>query len=122
VGLGTSALLVNGLDTTKEGEGVSVCPGPNLAYFSRKMSLREMVDHIYGRGNVIDRSDRPHMFVKELSIYLDYLKEKIDEAKDALTDKGTEYFETFAANLQDGIDYYRDFSPGWKIPSRTSNP
>ena len=41
VGLGTSALLVNNLDTSVEGNGVSVCPGPNLAYFSKKMTLRK---------------------------------------------------------------------------------
>ncbi|MBK9359099.1 MAG: hypothetical protein IPN08_17260 [Bacteroidales bacterium] len=49
VGLGTSALLVNNIETRTEGEGVSVCPGPNLAWFSQKTSLKEMVDHIYGR-------------------------------------------------------------------------
>jgi hypothetical protein len=36
VGLGTSALLSYNLDTKTEGEGVSICPGPNLAYFSKK--------------------------------------------------------------------------------------
>jgi hypothetical protein len=39
-GLGTSALLANGLDTKVEGKGISICPGPNLAFFSSKMSLR----------------------------------------------------------------------------------
>lgn len=66
VGLGTSALLINKMDTKVEGLGVSVCPGPNMAYFSRKMSMEEMVGHIYGRNNVISRTDRPHMFIKEL--------------------------------------------------------
>ncbi len=37
VGLGTSALLVNGLSTKVEGTGVSICPGPNMAYFSKIM-------------------------------------------------------------------------------------
>jgi len=35
VGLGTASLLAHGLDTKTEGIGVSVCPGPNLAYFSK---------------------------------------------------------------------------------------
>ncbi|MCK5839388.1 MAG: hypothetical protein KAG99_06035, partial [Bacteroidales bacterium] len=34
VGLGTSALLVKNLDRKVEGDGVSICPGPNMAYFS----------------------------------------------------------------------------------------
>ena len=49
------------------------------SYFSKKMSLKEMVDHIYGRVNVITRKDRPNMFIKELNLYIDYLKNKIEE-------------------------------------------
>jgi hypothetical protein len=106
VGLGTSALLINNLDTKVEGKGVSVCPGPNMAYFSRKMSLKEITDHIYGRTNVIDRNDRPNMFIKELNIYTDYLKNKIEEAKLSMTNKREKYLLTFAENLEDGVDYY----------------
>ena len=81
VGLGTSALIVNGLDTRVEGDGVSVCPGPNMAYFSKTVTLKEMTDHIYGRSNVISRTDRPNMFIKELSCYIDFLKVKIEGTK-----------------------------------------
>ncbi len=108
VGLGTSALLSNKLGTKVEGEGVSVCPGPNLAYFSKKMSLKEISDHIYGKLNVISRTDRPNVFVKELNIYIDYLKNKIEETKEAMTAKQEKYFESFANNLNEGIKYYQD--------------
>jgi hypothetical protein len=107
VGLGTSALLTYGLDTKTEGEGVSVCPGPNMAYFSKTMELSEMIDHIYGRTNVITREDRPHMFIKELHIYLDYLATRIGETRFSPTDKQRKYLLTFASNLNDGIDYYQ---------------
>ena len=106
VGLGTSALLVNHLDTKVEGVGVSVCPGPNMAYFSKIMSLKEMTDHIYGRANVISRTDRPNMFMKELDLYLDYLKNKLEETKVTMTKKQEQYFAAFEQNLQDGINYY----------------
>ncbi len=106
VGLGTSALLVNNLDTQIEGEGVSVCPGPNMAYFSRKLSLKEIVDHIYGRANVISRSDRPNLFIKELKLYLDYLKNRIEETRESLSQKKEQYLLTFSENLQDSIAYY----------------
>ena len=106
VGLGTSALLVHNMDTKVEGTGVSVCPGPNMAYFSKLMSLNEITDHIYGRGNVISRADRPNMFVKELTIYIDYLKNKIEEAKDSISKKQENYLNTFAKNLNEGISYY----------------
>lgn len=107
VGLGTSSLLVNNLETNSEGVGVSVCPGPNMAYFSRKMTLSELVDHIYGRGNVIVRNDRPNLFNKELNLYIAYLKNKMDEAKLNLTKKQEVYFETFGNNLKEGIKYYQ---------------
>ncbi len=107
VGLGTAALLVNNIDTKIEGDGVSVCPGPNMAYFSKKTDLKEMIDHIYGRTNLMTRSDRPHMFINELKTYTDYLKDKIEEAKDSMTEKQEKYFLTFSENLKEGINYYQ---------------
>ncbi|WP_103072584.1 hypothetical protein [Aquimarina sediminis] len=106
VGLGTSALLAYDLETKKEGEGVSVCPGPNMAYFSKEMNLNEITSHIYGRLNMIDRTDRPNMFTKELNIYIEYLKKKIEESKDAMTAKQEKYLLTFTNNLKSGVDYY----------------
>jgi hypothetical protein len=114
VGLGTSVLLANDLNTRVEGEGVSVCPGPNLAYFSKIMSLKEITDHIYGRINVISRTDRPHMFIKELNIYIDYLKNKIEETRISVTDKQEKYLMTFVKNLEEGISYYDDLFNGLK--------
>ncbi len=108
VGLGTSALIAHGVDTKTEGPGVSVCPGPNMAYFSRRMKLSEMVDHIYGRINVISRNDRPNMFIKELGIYMDFLKDKLDEAGDSMNRKQLKYFETFTTNMDNGIRYYKN--------------
>lgn len=107
VGLGTSALLVNNLDTKIEGEGVSVCPGPNMAYFSKEMSLQEINDHIYGRVNVIERKDRPNMFLKELFIYLNFLQKRLAETSDSVEAKEMNYFTKFAGNLRNGIAYYR---------------
>jgi hypothetical protein len=106
VGLGTPALLVNDLDTKIEGDGVSVCPGPNMAYFSKIMGLKEITDHIYGRSNMISRTDRPNMFIKELEIYIDFLKNKIEETRGSMTNKQEKYLLTFVKNLNEGISYY----------------
>jgi len=106
VGLGTSALLAYDLDTKTEGEGVSICPGPNMAYFSKIMSLKEITDHIYGRANMITRTDRPNMFIKELKIYIDFLRNKFEEAKVSMTDKQKKYLLTFVGHLKDGVSYY----------------
>ncbi len=108
VGLGTSAMLAHNIDTTGIGDGVSVCPGPNLAYYSKEMSLKEMVGHIYGRNNVISRTDRPNMFVKELNIYIEFLKDKVNEATTSFNKKQEKYLVTFAQNLKEGIQYYQN--------------
>ncbi len=107
VGLGTSALLAYNLDTKREGEGVSICPGPNMAYYSKIMSLKNMTDHIYGRDNMISRTDRPNLFIKELAIYIDYLKNMLEEAKTTMTAKEEKYLQTFTSNLNEGILYYK---------------
>ena len=108
VGLGTSALLVNKLDTKTEGPGVSVCPGPNMAYFTQAVSLKRMVDHIYGRDNIIKRNDRPHMFIKELEINMEYLKQMIEKAPKPLADNLMKKFTIYSENLLAGINYYRE--------------
>lgn len=108
LGLGTSARIANNLSAKTKDEGVSVCPGPNLAYFSKKMSLKEIMDHIYGRSNMMLRTDRPNMFVKELGIYIDFLKDKIEETKTSMTKKQEKYLESFERNLESGINYYKN--------------
>ena len=80
LGLASSALKKNKL-VKEEDPGVTVCPGPNIAYFTDKLSLKSMVDHIYGRINVIKRNDRPNFFVKELSLYINYMKDLIKDLK-----------------------------------------
>ena len=114
VGLGTSALLAYDMDTKVEGTGVSVCPGPNMAYYSDVMSLKDITNHIYGRANMMFRPDRPNMFIKELDIYLEYLKNRINETKGALNRKQEKYFSTFTNNLKEGISYYVDLFDGMK--------
>src|SRR5690606_34252996 len=67
-----------------------------------------ITDHIYGRGNVISRNDRPNIFVKELYIYLDYLKDKVADITQTESQKQKQYWLTFTNNLKDGISYYED--------------
>jgi hypothetical protein len=108
VGLGTSALLVNHASTIKTGTGVSVCPGPNMAYYSKIMSLKNMTDHIYGRKNMVTRTDRPNVFVKELSLYITHLQEKVNDLKGTIDKKQLRSLSKFKKNLEAGIQYYND--------------
>ena len=108
VGLGTSTLLAHSVETKSEGTGVSVCPGPNMAYFSKQLSLKEMIQHIYGRANVITDQNRPNIFIKELNIYIDYLKNQIEETQSSMNKKQEKYLNKFSNNLNEGINYYTD--------------
>jgi len=89
----------------KKADDVNICPGPNIAYFNEKVSLARMIDHIYGRTNLV-KLKRPHMFIKELRLYVDYWCELLEGIKDA-DPKQTSYVKTFHQNLLNGIAYYR---------------
>lgn len=105
--LGDGALIKYGIKEDKKRLAPAVCPGPNIAYFSRICSLREMVDHIYGRASVFGpNEDRPHVFLNELKIYIDYLKMMVSEAGAEPAKKEAAHFEEFKHNLIDGIGYY----------------
>ena len=108
LGLGTSVQHVNKMDLKADGDAVSICPGPNMAYFSKITSLKKMVDHIYGKINIIDRTDRPHMFIKELTLYVNYLVDNINELHGIISEKQVRYFQKFRENLLDGIKYYHE--------------
>jgi hypothetical protein len=103
-GLGMPFLMEHGFDTKQEGEGVSICPGPNIAYYEKEMTLKEMVDHIYGRANVITRTDRPHMFIKELGLYLEHLKGQLMESDG--TARAVKGLGNYMDNLKNAIGYY----------------
>lgn len=106
-GLANSSLIEYDIERKGEDQGVAICPGPNMAYYTKEVSLKEMVGHIYGKNNVIETADRPHMFIKELSMYVDYFSNKVDEFKDSFTKKQEKYLTTFQTNLNDGISYYQ---------------
>ena len=87
----------------------AICPGPNIVNFSRIATLEEMVNHIYGRFNQLIHPDRPHMFERELALYINYLREEIEKISIGLSTRKQEYFDDFKQNLCDGIEYYRRF-------------
>jgi len=110
IGLSNAAIQVHQAPPFKKLEAVNICPGPNIAYFSKIVSLKEMIDHIYGRINIIQHDDRPHMFMKELSLYVTYWTELLNEGKAIANKKKQDYIKTFYDNLINGISYYRDLT------------
>lgn len=114
-GLCASTYLKNDLIRPKESKAVSICPGPNLAYFSNTYSLKEMVSHIYGRETISFKMDRPNLFINELNLYVDYLKKDLSTQLHHLNAKKTKYFEKFSEQLSNGINYYRELIPDLKM-------
>lgn len=109
VGLSNSTYLANGIEPDSKRGGITICPGPNLAYFKKVVSLKEMVDHIYGKGDLLKGVKRPNLFLKELKMYVEYLENKLTEAKAEQDEKQLAYFRKFRENLQEGISYYNQF-------------
>ncbi len=108
--LGEGALIKNNI--VKNGTRFSaVCPGPNLAYFSKIVTLKEMVDHIYGRINLLNPGYRPNMFNKELKINIDFLVREIKKMLPSPTPKQIQYLNEFRKNLLEGIEYYQKLFP-----------
>lgn len=99
--LGMGALIKLGIVKPTSGKQ-AICPGPNIAWFNRNYSLDEMVDHIYGRIDSLVPKHRPHMFAKELVMYVDYLETFLKETP--LDDKAAmKKLERFKNNLETGI-------------------
>ncbi len=110
-GLATTPLLKNKIPVDHHLDAVTICPGPNLAYFSKIFSLEEMVGHIYGRLNILNSTYRPHTFINELKMYVDYLQQEVQKNINSLTEKQTKYFSSFKSNLLQGIEYYGHLIP-----------
>ncbi|CAL66379.1 hypothetical protein [Christiangramia forsetii] len=105
VGLSNSASLKYQAPFLKKQHAVTICPGPNIVNFNKKVSLKEMTDHIYGRTTLLATKDRPHFFMKELQLYLDFFKEQLEEVTTPDKRKIREW-NNFLKNLKNGIAYY----------------
>ena len=65
-----------------------------------------MVGHIYGRLSLLTNPDRPHMFIRELNLYVDYLRKEVEDFTRGLIEIKPKYFAEFQTNLYSGIEYY----------------
>ncbi len=59
------------------------------------------------------------MFIKELSLYIDYWLEQLNETKEQIDQKRTKYVHTFYENILSGIAYYREMAD--KVNEETSS-
>lgn len=100
--LGNGALITLGI-VKEENSPQSICPGPNIEWFGKFYTLEEMVDHIYGRGSSLVSSERPHMFAKEIVMYVDYFERLL--ADSSLTPRAIKALLEFKNNLEAGLDF-----------------
>jgi len=103
--LAGSATVPNEIDPTAR---TAVCCGPNTVYFSRVARLREMVDHIYGRAQLPLKAERPHMFLKELSLHVERMKKDVERHGRGLIAAKDSATEEIRKNLGQGIRLYRE--------------
>jgi hypothetical protein len=89
----------------------ALTPGPNIINFSKISSLKEMVDHIYGRINLITSDKRDHMFIKELELYVEQFEAKFDDISIGfIVNEGKKQLLELGSNLLEGIAYYKELS------------
>jgi len=105
VGLSNSASVKYAIPFIKNRNEINICPGPNIAYFDKVVSLKEMTDHIYGRANILTHNNRPHMFIKEIDLNIDYIKEQVRNLNK--TEKQIKAVIKYIENLVNGIEYYK---------------
>ncbi|MGN6179696.1 MAG: hypothetical protein ACTHNW_10980, partial [Mucilaginibacter sp.] len=106
-GLCSSAYIKNDMLNPHENSAVAICPGPNLAYFSKILTLDEMIGHIYGRNDLLQHTKRPNLFINELKLYVDYLHKLFENLTGNQEEKNKRYLQKFKSQLLDGIGYYK---------------
>ena len=105
--LGNGALINLGIKK-EEKAPQAVCPGQNISWFNREYSLMEMMAHFYNKQKSLVSKDRPHMFAKEIQMYVDYFDRLIK--KSDLNERTTKTLNEFYGNMKSGMEYCRTFS------------
>lgn len=110
--LANSALVDLGL--APPGSPICVCAGPNGRWFDRLYSMREMVDHIYGRGPSLTPAERPHMFVQELAMYVNVYLDRL-RASDG-SPRAEKGLAAFRARLEEEMAALVEFAEETPFP------
>ena len=110
-GLCSSAYIKNDMLKPRESKAVAICPGPNIAWFSGPYSLEKMTDHIYGRIDLLLGKERPHLFINELNLYVDYLEKELTRYLKNGNEKVKKSLTKFKDQLKEGVAYYKQLMP-----------
>lgn len=86
----------------------AICPGPNIINFKEIMTLRTIIDHIYGRCSMLANKERLHMFITELQLQLNYLLKEIKMASSGSPTRSKQKILEAKENMLAGILYYKN--------------
>lgn len=113
--LGGDARLLMGTDAAAL---PSICPGPSILSFDRELGLDELVDHIYGRGNVGSSAPRANHLVTEAELYLKFLVDEIDHHGSPLGRRTTKWFAEYRSALLSSLEFTRGLAVDIAPPLR----
>ncbi|WP_270088241.1 hypothetical protein [Sphingobacterium sp. SYP-B4668] len=107
-GLAAPAYIKYGILKPREIDSVSICPGPNTSWFKGIFSLDQMVNHIYGRDNLLKDQSRPFFLISELKLYVTHIQKYVEINMSTVDEKKIRYLDKFKRQLQEGISYYKE--------------
>ena len=84
----------------------AICPGPNIVNFQGTFAFEDLVQHIYGKKEILTRPDRPHMFLRELELYLEVFDEDLEVLGTAVESATRSHLEKTLDGLEEGILFY----------------
>ncbi|EKE00817.1 MAG: hypothetical protein ACD_21C00268G0004 [uncultured bacterium] len=102
--LGGGVLIKDNIDTKIKS---AICPGPNLINFKKIATLKEMIDHIYGRCSLIANNERPHVFIREIQLQINHLLNEMKNASAGLPARSQQKLAEVKQTLSEGIEYYK---------------
>jgi hypothetical protein len=105
--LGGSVKIMHGIEP---GATPTICCGPGIVDFSKVVSLEDMTGHIYGRLSLLTNPDRPHMFIRELKLYIEDFRNELERYHLDLSSCTAKYVVELKKNLLGGIEYYRQLA------------
>jgi len=115
--LAGGAVIKNGIDPDAT---PAIACGPSIVDFMSTATLEGMVGHIYGRQSLFHGTNRPHMFIRELMISIEYLRDEIERFLKGLSARTPRYFREFKENLLDAFKNYHELSDQFVEAKRQS--
>ncbi len=109
--LGGCAVLTHKILPDTSNVYPAICPGPSIAEFSSVVSLSDMVDHIYGRANLLNKTANHNMFIKDLQMTIDHFIREVLQCSCKPSVKQIAALNEIKKNILDGIEYYHQFIP-----------